>query len=252
MSKPKVLFFDIETAPTLGYVWKLWQADVIDIEKHWHMISFAVGWAGQKTIKCYSLRDFKDAYNKDPDDDSALTAKLWEYFDEADIIIGHNSDKFDIRKANARFIEHGFPPPSPYLTVDTLKQARKHFKFESNRLDALGEYLGVGRKAQSGGWRTWKGCMEGKAASWKQLKTYNTQDVQLLKDVYYKMLPWITNHPNLNVFSQSDGCPNCGSHDVVKQGTRITRTGKYQRYKCNSCGAWSSGKFVPDTRVEIR
>jgi hypothetical protein len=38
--KPKVLIYDIETAPILGYVWRLWDQNIglNMIEQDWHVI----------------------------------------------------------------------------------------------------------------------------------------------------------------------------------------------------------------------
>ena len=84
----KIAYIDIETAPSLGYVWQMWEADVLKIEKEWYIMSFAVKWDNDKT-KCYALPDFKN-YKKNPEDDSELVKKLWEVFNDADIVVGHN------------------------------------------------------------------------------------------------------------------------------------------------------------------
>ena len=44
LKKLKVLIFDIETAPSLGWVWGKYDQDVISFEKHWYMLSFAAKW----------------------------------------------------------------------------------------------------------------------------------------------------------------------------------------------------------------
>ena len=132
----KTLFFDIETAPNLSYVWGQWQQDVIQHVNEWYIICFSYKWEGEKTTKVVSLDDF-DLYETESENDFHVVHKLWELLSEADIVIGHNSDAFDIKKANARFVFHNFGPPSHYQTVDTLKIARRHFKFNSNRLGHL-------------------------------------------------------------------------------------------------------------------
>lgn len=33
-------------------------------------------------------------------------------------------------------------------------------------------------------------------------------------------------------------CDECGSTHVQKQGKRVTRYGKLQRYQCQDCGHW--------------
>ena len=127
----KILFFDIETAPNMSYVWGQWQQDVIDHVQEWYILCFSYKWEGEKKTHVVSLNDF-DLYSKDLENDLNVVQKLWELLDEADIVIGHNSDAFDIKKANARFAYHDLGPPSHYQTVDTLKMARRHFKFNSN------------------------------------------------------------------------------------------------------------------------
>ena len=124
----KVLFFDIETAPNMSYVWGQWQQDVIKHVDEWYILCFSYKWEDHKSTHVVALKDF-ELYDNDPGNDLQVVKKLWELLDEADIVIGHNSDAFDIKKANARFVYHGLGPPSHYQTVDTLKMARIHFKF---------------------------------------------------------------------------------------------------------------------------
>ena len=234
----KVLFFDIETAPNLSYVWGQWQQDVIEHVNEWYILCFSYKWEDQKSTHVVALKDF-ELYDNDPDNDLQVVKKLWELLDEADIVIGHNSDAFDIKKANARFVYHGLAPPSHYQTVDTLKLARRHFKFNSNRLGHLGEHLGLGGKESTGGFETWAGCMKGDTKAWAVMKKYAKQDVDLLVDVYERLRPWATSHPNRNVIDgTSHACPTCGSNKLQKRGTRKTRTMTYQTYQCTRCKSY--------------
>lgn len=236
----KILLFDIETAPSLGFVWGKWEQNVIEFERDWYMLSFSYKWLGDKKAKVVSLPDFKKPYKANQENDEYLSVMLWDLFDQADIIIGHNGDKFDIKKANARFLTHGFSPPSPYKTVDTLKLARKHFKFDSNKLDDLAKSLNIGRKENVGGFATWKGCMTGDKKAWKKMTSYNQQDVELLEKVYNKLKPWSNNHPNVALLdNKTNSCPICGSDKIQRRGFSITKTNKFQRIQCTSCGGWS-------------
>jgi hypothetical protein len=61
--EPRILLVDIETAPSLGWVWQKWQTDVIDIERDWYILSISVKWLNEKKIETYALPDFP-AYNK--------------------------------------------------------------------------------------------------------------------------------------------------------------------------------------------
>lgn len=236
MEKTKILFYDIETAPILGYTWGKYEQNVLGIKQEWYMLSFSAKWQGGKTI-VKALPDYQ-LYKKEPHNDRPLVRDLWELFDEADIVIGHNSNKFDNRKSNARFIAHGLTPPAPYKTVDTLKIARQYFNFTSNRLDDLGKVLGVGRKVKTGGFDLWLKCLAGDSKAWALMKKYNKQDVVLLEEVYLKLRPWANNHPNLANFTGTAVCPKCGSSQIQFRGYSLTQVAKYRRFQCTKCGGW--------------
>lgn len=247
----KVLLYDIENTPIEAMVWQMFDAEVVKVLRESHLLSFAYKWAGEKTTHVRALPDYP-TYKKDPRSDKELVRELWRLFQEADIIIAHNGDKFDQRKSNARFIKWGLTPPPPYKTIDTLKIARKYFKFESNRLNALGEYLGVGQKAKTGGFDLWWDCINGDESAWRLMKKYNKQDVVLLESVYEALRPWMHNHPNINLDTDTlHACPSCGSDRIIKRGFGYTTVGRYQRYQCDLCGKWSKSGTMR-LPVEIR
>lgn len=248
----RVLFIDIETAPSLGWVWQKWQTDVIDFQQNWFMLSFAWKWMGAEHVNVKALPDYA-GYVKHKTNDKSLVTDLHKLLDDADIVIGQNSDSFDIKKSNARFIFHKLPPPSTYKTVDTLKLARKYFKFESNKLGDLGKFLNVGSKLPHTGFHLWAGCMEGDEASWKLMREYNKADVALLEEVYYKLRPWAVNHPNLGLYSNPADpqcvCPTCQSNRIQKRGYNYAKLQIRQRWHCLDCRSWFSGKIVKKSEL---
>jgi hypothetical protein len=244
MTAPKVAFFDVENAPSLGWFWgHLWETSIIGVDVPWYMLSFSYKWMGESKVHCHALPDYK-LYKRDKEDDKRLIKDLHKLFDEADILIAHNGDRFDIRKANARFIMQGLRPPSPYKSIDTLKVARQKFHFQSNKLDDLGQYLGVGRKMPHTGFDLWKRCMTGEKAAWNTMREYNMKDVLLLERVYEKLKPYMTNHPDLRIYEDRPGCPTCKSIHVEKGGFKVSRSRKYQRYHCLDCGSWYQGALI--------
>ena len=240
----KVLFFDIETAPNLSYIWGQWQQDAIAHVREWYILCFSYKWEHQKNTQVVAVKDFK-LYNKDPENDLHVIQKLWDLFQEADVVIGQNSDAFDIKKANSRFAYHNLGPTSHYQSVVTLKIARRHFKFNSNKLGHLGEHLGLGAKESTGGFSLWEGCMNGDAKAWGVMKKYAKQDVDLLVDVYERLRPWATSHPNRNVIDgTTHECPTCGGNQLQKRGVRRTRTMSYQQYQCTRCKAYCRSRVA--------
>ena len=242
----KVLFYDIETAPNLAYVWGQYDQNVVEQYREWYMMCFGYKWEGQKTTKVVALPDF-DLYATEPENDRKVAQALWDLFEEADIVIAHNGDRFDMRKANARFIAHHMGPPAPVHQVDTLKVARKHFMFNSNKLGDLGQHLGLGNKEATGGFGLWKGCMMGDNKAWQTMKKYAKQDVDLLAMVNRRLRPWMTNHPNRALFdNKPDSCPACGHVELVRRGFRSTKVAQYVQFQCKACGAYCRGRVRSD------
>ncbi len=141
----KILLLDIETAPSVGYVWGKYDQNVIEMERDWFVLSFAYKWLDSLGVTVRGLPDY-EGYKPGASDDKKLMSDLWELLNAADIVVAHNGDSFDIKKSNARFLAHNLSPPATYKTFDTLKMAKKHFRFDSNRLNDLGKSLGIGTK----------------------------------------------------------------------------------------------------------
>lgn len=230
----KIILLDIETSPNLAYVWGKYEQDVIEYESEWDLLCWTV-----KELEGKSLtRGLCDVKNE-----KQLVKELWEQLNEADVVIAHNGDQFDLKKANAKFSFYRFSPPKPYKTVDTLKVARKYFGFNSNKLNDLGKHLDLGVKVETGGFKLWRGCMEGGKESWRNMKKYNAQDVLLLEKVYLHFRPWIENHPNITLDATLKACPACGSPNLIRRGFRYLKSTIAPQYSCNDCGKWIREKL---------
>jgi hypothetical protein len=238
----KILIVDLETAPKLAYVWSFWNTNVglNQTLSSTYIMSYAAKWLGDKGVAYSETRD---------EDDSRLCHELAAYFEEADIVIAHNGSRFDIPIVRARCILHGIPPWSPIKEIDTLKVAKKEFRFDRNSLAYLADYLGVEEKDEHKefpGFSLWSECIKGNPAAWKEMRVYNIQDVDTLEQVYLKLRPWMTNHPNLGVFAEEARplCPKCGSSHVQMRGYCYTGVGKYQKYQCQDCNGWARTRYT--------
>lgn len=248
--KARVLVYDIETSYTVGAVWGLYEQNVAHTLREPYMISFAWKWLDEKQTHVLALPNFP-LFKKDQKSDRDLVKELWKLFDEADVIIAHNGNSFDQKWTYARFIVNGMKPPSPAKYIDTKLVAKAKFRFNSNSLNNLGKYFGIGSKIDTGGIQLWVDCIENNIKSaWDKMCKYNKQDVVLLEKVYYKMLPYITNHPNLALYSENkEACPNCDSTHVQKRGFSLTRTTKNQRWQCLDCGSWHQSSLKKGSQI---
>lgn len=241
----KILAFDIETSPIISYNWGVWEQNAIKIVKDWHILCFAYQWVGEKEIH-YVKGNGKD--------DKSVAKALWKLFDEADVVMAHNGNDFDIKKARARFIHHGLTAPSPFKSIDTKVIAKRIFGFNFNSLNEVAKYLGCPfLKLDTGGFSTWEGCMADDQKAWEKMIRYNKRDVKVLVWIYNKLKSYMPNHPNMNlVDAKAKACPTCKSTNIQKRGIGYTSLGSHQRYACNNCGSWSRGLNSRTKEVELR
>jgi hypothetical protein len=237
---PKVLLFDIETAPILAHVWGLWENNVAlnQVVQDWHILSWSAKWLHDGPDKVM-YRDQRNA--KNVEDDSLILKDIWNLLDQADIVVTQNGIKFDKKKLNARFIMNGFQPPSGYKHIDTKVIASKHFGFTSNKLEYMTDKLNTQYKKlkhnKFPGHELWTQCLKGNLEAWKEMEQYNKHDVLALEELFYKLIPW-DNSINFNLYhDDEDHVCKCGSTSFFKNGFYYTSTGKYQKYKCKQCGA---------------
>jgi hypothetical protein len=244
----KILIYDLETSPIIGYTWGIWQQDVIKVKEDWQILSVAWKWLGEKKVNVVGQDDFAD-YQPGINDDTNVVEYIHGLFDTADIVIAHNGDSFDQKKAQARMIIRGMAPPSPYKQIDTKKVAKRYAAFTSNKLKDLAQDFNVSLKGDPGGFDTWLGCLAGDPKAWARMKRYNKQDIPPLEDIYLKLRPWIDNHPSMGVLNNKpDACPKCGGGPLQSRGlTAPTKVGRKQRFQCTSCWGWSQGRTVEQT-----
>lgn len=240
MTKPNIKIWDIETGHMTVKAWSLWDKfiPIDNIVEDWYIICAAYKDLGKNKVSAVSVLDDLDRFRKDVRDDYHVVAHMHKVLSEADAVIHHFGDAFDIKKFNARAIYHGFDPLPNLIQIDTVKIAKSKFKFSSNKLDYLGEYLGLGRKIPTDN-NLWLRCEAGERKAIREMVSYNKQDVELLEAVYEVLKPFVPARLNLNHFSEERVCPTCGSPTLQRRGTARTLTRVYQRYQCTNCGSWS-------------
>lgn len=177
--------------------------------------------------------------------DKKITKRIHRYLmKQADqhqlILIGHNSDKFDIKMLNARFIHWGLSALPDMQSDDTIKMARKGGKFASNSLDYLCQHFGLGGKIGSHASLWWQ-CIAGDNDTmdwaWVKMEKYNEQDVNLTLELFYKLLPYVQT-TNVDKYNKEKSCNNCGSTNYMMKGVRPAAKRFNKRYVCNDCGSW--------------
>ena len=193
----RILTLDIENSPNLAHVWSLFNQNVSlsQLQDTAKVISVAAKWYGDKEVLFFS-----DHHNGHTE----MIHQIHRLVSEADLIVGYNSQGFDMKHLNREFILAGLNPPAPYKNVDLLQTVRKQFKFASGKLDHVSQQLGLGKKTSHAGHDLWVRCMKGEDAAWDKMRTYNKQDVVLTEKLYDRLRAWIPNHPHISMFSGNE------------------------------------------------
>lgn len=232
----KVLFIDIETAPAITNMWRpddrYIPMDMLIAPGF--MLNWGAKWRGQKSFKS-GLVDIWEAQERD---DRRIVQDLADLIRQADVVVGHNIDGFDLPRINDRVLFWQLEPLGPVQTIDTYKIAKASLGLLYNKLDYLGLYLGEGRKLKTD-MDLWKECVDGKLDALKKMQRYNRQDVLLLERVFERLIPYAKKLPRLFDATGPRQCVYCGSENLVGHGHTRTAAGTYQRLKCNDCGRTS-------------
>lgn len=236
----RVLSLDIETAPAISYTWGRWKENIPScrVIQEGYMLTWSAKWLGSDTIMSDSvhLHNTKEQLGKPHDRE--IVASIAALIDEADVLVYHNGENFDLPTIQARMAHHGLPPLHPTKSVDTLQVARKYFRFPSNRLGDLAQYLSVPHDKISTEFSLWAGCMEGDIASYERMIDYNAMDVQVLEEIYLRLRPYDRRHPNLALHGDlvKPACV-CGCTNLSPTGKVVTTgVSVFDTYRCDDCG----------------
>jgi len=236
--KRKRLFFDIETSPNIGFFWQAGYKKNIDysnIIKERAIICICYKWEDEKEVGFFHW-DSKQC-------DKALLTKFIKIANEADELVGHNGDKFDLSWIRTRCLYHRIDMFPSYTIIDTLKIARGKFKFNSNKLNYIADYLGVGQKIKTS-FDLWREIVldKDKVAMAKMI-AYCKKDVVLLEKVFRELKNHIPSRTHYGVLlGESRGtCPECGSDNLIINQKTTTASGYLRtQYRCKDCGKLNS------------
>ena len=229
------LYLDLETSPNVVLSWRVGydiKIDCDNIIKERAIICAGYKWEGDKEAKCI-------VWDKNQNDKS-LIEDVIKLISEADEVVMHNGDKFDLPWVLARAAFHGLVVP-PTKTVDTLQWARRKFNFNSNKLDYIAKFLGIGGKIKTE-FGLWKEiCLNSCPKSLRVMSDYCKRDVELLEKVHHRLMFFVPVKTHQGVLAGGDKwtCPHCGGKNVQTYKTKITAAGtRMFVMKCNQDGRY--------------
>ncbi len=180
--KSKILIYDIETSPNIGWFWRAgYKQDITyqQIIQERAIICISYKWYGEDQI-------FNLAWDKEQND-SFIIEQFVNVMNEADLLVAHNGDNFDLKWLRTRALIHNIKMLPNYKQFDTLKIARGKLLFNSNRLDYISKVLGFeGKKSTTVD--LWKDVVfKNDRFALKEMLDYCDEDVRQLEKVFHEL-----------------------------------------------------------------
>lgn len=223
----KILFLDIEASnlsASMGYV-----------------LAIGYKWAHEKTAKVLTLDQYP---GKKPTDDKKLLQAFEQTFNQADIVVHHFGQYYDIPFLQTRRLIHKLKPMPLVQQVDTWRIAKKRLKFHSNRLDAILKSLGCPYQKTGLDGNIWIDASAGDRKALKYIAHHCKMDVLVLEWVYNHIKAVWDQHPTMVNQKDLIHCSVCIKGRMISNGIRPTKSKIYRRLSCKNCGFTDKGKVL--------
>ena len=244
---PRLLVVDIETRPLLAYTWGMFQQNIgpSQVVDWGGVLCFAAKWDGDDEMMFYAEweRGGKER----------MVRAAHRLLDEADAVVGWNSQRFDTRWFNNEFMRAGMRKPTPYKNVDLMKSQKANAFMYSNKLESRRRWLGKEGKVETGGFSLWRGCMDGDREAQRLMEEYNREDAAITQEELDTMRHggWVKNLPNRSI-GNGHVCPSCGSDRLQAHKPVELTTRRYQLWVCQDCGTASRAITADIYRASLR
>lgn len=177
-------------------------------------------------------------------DSGRVVQEFDEIIKQADLVVGKNSDKFDIKMINSVRMFSGLPGMPWWSTIsdDLEKQMRRYFRLPSQSLDYISHKLGLGGKIKME-MADWINIVErtptGEKALAKMIK-YGKKDVVDTRTLWNTLSQHFDPKFNMATFTQNAlSCKNCGSENIKKNGSSCKGKTRYIKWQCNTCNRYA-------------
>lgn len=255
--KPKILFYDIESAPFLAYVWGCGDQYVRHPQlKKGHdqprVICITYCWNDNKPAQCID-------WGYEEQDTKSVIQQFDEIIKQSDFSIGKNSDRFDTKMINAARMLSGLPglPQWTKYTDDLEKQMRRYFKLPSQSLDYISAQMGLGGKIKME-FQDWIDIVEkndnGEKALRKMIK-YGKKDVTDTRTLWNKLSEHFDSKWNQAAYQGNTlACKRagCGSLRIYINKTVYAGKTTYYEYNCSDCGRYAGRTNIKQNGMGVK
>lgn len=256
----KLMVYDIETSLLTADLFRPGEQVVRHTQLHANnkengIICISAKWYGEKKIYVFEGENAIEEFDK--------LAR------QADVCLGKNSDRFDVKYINTARMMQGLAPFPEWMfkREDLEKQLRKYFAFPSQSLDYISGIMGFGgkEKMEFSDWvdiknynlldhflqanmscewlnftskvlfkETWKKVVSKGRQALKKMIHYNKKDVLDTEAVLNRVLPYIELKFNVAAEQGEHACKTCGSDRLSPLEIITIGKTKYQTFHCRN------------------
>lgn len=190
-----ILYIDLEVSKSKFYSYGAsvpsGYLNIDDLIHPYFIICWSASYVGSGRVwsDCVTRKEVM-SWHKGKSPDARILVRLRELMASADLLAGHNVDRYDVRRCNTRFLLNGLEPVTDKKTHDTLKIARSKFAFESNKLDYISKVLGLRPKDDIRNSDWLRIVNTGDEKTLKKVLKYNRGDVKSGIGVLQKLMKY--------------------------------------------------------------
>jgi hypothetical protein len=183
---PKVLIIDIETRSLTVKTFGLKDQNIgLDqVIDDGGILCWSAKWLGSDTV-------FYEETKGDKSKEKTILKKLKKLMDKADIILGQNSQSFDVPIINGLLLYYDLiDDVKDYKQIDTLRMSRTKYKFLSHKLQYMSGKLCEIKKqvhAKFPGMSLWIEYEAKNPKAFVEMKKYNMADVAATEELFLKL-----------------------------------------------------------------
>lgn len=230
------LIFDVEVSPCQGYFWRPGygiNVSASNVRVYGAVICLAYKFESEQKIHTLQWDDKQSDYK--------LLKEFVPIMQEADEIIGHNHQGFDVKWIRTRCLFHRLPCPPNFVMTDTWLQSKRYFRFPGNSLKAVARYLGLEGKLEPSPGLWEKVVFDKNKKAMKELLAYCRRDVDQTAKVFQEFVPYTDPAP-LHRGSSMQDCAHCGSSNTRWEKDRTSTAGiKKTQFRCQEPGCLKYG-----------
>jgi|SRR6267142_4691822 len=131
---------------------------------------------------------------KDPRDDGALASKIRDEIAKYNVIVTWNGKLFDVPFLNARLLKAGKADCNPQMHLDMMWYAAgSSARLASRRLDSVAKFFQTAHQKYDVDNDTIQRARFGDEDALKEIIKHCEVDVQILADVYWRLIPRVRN-----------------------------------------------------------